>query len=75
MYRLIDNGTSLATDTTPWNTPYFHGSSATISTPLAIDGTNIYWMGADSAGSPKVLHPHARQGADQRRDLGAGAGW
>ena len=55
VYRLIDNGTSLATDTTPWNTPYFHGSSATVSTPLAIDSTNIYWMGNDSAGSRKFF--------------------
>ncbi len=43
VYRLVDSGTALAPDTgTAWSTNPFD-CSCTISTPLAMDGNNLYW--------------------------------
>ncbi|HEY0705963.1 MAG TPA: LamG-like jellyroll fold domain-containing protein [Polyangia bacterium] len=55
VYRLIDNGTTLAKDTvSPWdgaNNPY--DCSCTITTPLAQDTSNLYW-GGNASGTHKL---------------------
>ncbi len=50
IYRLIDTATgttsgtlSLDTTTSPWSTTNPYNCSCTISTPLALDATNLYW--------------------------------
>jgi hypothetical protein len=55
VYKLVDNGTSLAMASSPWDTPYWNTGSATITSPLITDATNVYWVGLDSAGARKFF--------------------
>ena len=55
VYKLLDNGTSLAT-VSGW--PYrdtTSGNNATATSPLVNDANNLYWSGNNSAGSPKLF--------------------
>jgi len=53
VYRLIDNGSSLAQDNSgSWagtNNPY--DCSCTVTTPITLDSTNLYWGGILTSGS------------------------
>jgi len=60
VYKLVDNGSSLALAGSPWDTPYCYGGAPcsandTITTPLGIDDTNLYWVGTDSSGNRKFF--------------------
>jgi len=60
VYKLVDNGSSLALAGSPWDTPYCYGGSPcsandTITTPLGIDATNLYWVGTDSSSNRKFF--------------------
>jgi len=60
VYKLVDNGSSLALAASPWDTPYCYGGSPcsandSITSPLGIDGTNVYWVGTDSASNRKFF--------------------
>ncbi|MEA2700232.1 MAG: hypothetical protein QOI66_4503 [Myxococcales bacterium] len=48
VYKVLDDGTALTT-VSGW--PYHNGSSATASSPLANDSTNLYWSGKDGGGT------------------------
>jgi hypothetical protein len=53
VYRLLDNGSSLAPDTTStgWSTANPYDCSCTITTPIAMDTTNLYWAGQKTSDS------------------------
>jgi len=67
VYRLIDNGSSLAQDSTGnWastNNPY--DCSCTITTPLAMDSTNLYWGGILTSGSVNKVFTLGRTSRSQ----------
>jgi outer membrane protein assembly factor BamB len=50
VYRLTDNGsTSLTTTASGWTANPYVCSGCTITTPLAMDSTNLYWGGVSSS--------------------------
>ena len=60
VYKLVDNGSSLALASSPWDTPTATAGrpatpNDTITSPLGIDGTNIYWVGTDNASNRKFF--------------------
>ena len=55
VYRLKDDGTSLALDVSPWNAPYFQGSSATVTAPLLVNSSFVFWAGANSGGTASLF--------------------
>jgi hypothetical protein len=52
VYKLLDNGSAFSV-VAGW--PYHNGGSSTGTTALINDGTNVYWAGNDSGGSPKMF--------------------
>jgi hypothetical protein len=63
VFKLTDNGTTLALTS---GYPYRNttsGSSATATSPLVMDATSVYWAGNDSAGSRKVFRVTRSSGA------------
>jgi hypothetical protein len=53
--KLVDNGSSLAQPAAgPWKTDFTNASISTITSPLTLDGTNLYF-GGTSSGTPKVF--------------------
>ena len=52
VYKLSDSGTAFAI-VAGW--PYQNGASATATSPLGIDTSNIYWAGNDGAGAKKMF--------------------
>jgi hypothetical protein len=52
VYKITDDGSTLTT-VAGW--PYRNGASATATSPLGNDASNLYWSGNDSSGSPKFF--------------------
>ncbi|HEX3695547.1 MAG TPA: LamG-like jellyroll fold domain-containing protein, partial [Polyangia bacterium] len=53
VYKVLDDGTQLAT-VSGW--PYHNGASATATSPLANDSSNLYWSGfAGDGTTPKIF--------------------
>jgi hypothetical protein len=48
VYKLIDNGTSLAPAPSPWDLPFFNAACQYVSTPVMSDRTNLYFGGSDN---------------------------
>jgi hypothetical protein len=60
VYKLVDDGGSLALAPSPWDTPYCYGGSPcsandSVTSPLMVDGTNVYWVGTDSSSNRKFF--------------------
>ena len=75
VYRLIDNGTSLATGHDALEHALFQRRQRHHLDPAGHGRHEHLLDGHRQRGKPEVLHPHPRQGADQRRDLDASAAW
>jgi hypothetical protein len=52
VYKVLDDGTALTT-VAGW--PYRNGASATATSPLVNDSSNLYWSGKDGAGTAKIF--------------------
>jgi hypothetical protein len=52
VYKLLDNGSAFSV-VAGW--PYNNGAAATGTSPLAMDATNVYWAGLDSASAQKMF--------------------
>jgi Concanavalin A-like lectin/glucanases superfamily len=52
VYKVQDTGSALTT-VAGW--PYRNGASATATSPLANDATNLYWCGNDGSGAKKMF--------------------
>ena len=73
--KLVDNGATLAPPSAgPWSTPFTSASVATISSPLADDGTNLYFGGTDGSAATKAFGVQVAGGVNEKtlqKNIGA----
>jgi hypothetical protein len=55
VYKLVDNGTTLALAGSPWDTPYNQGTNATVTSPLLTDANYVYWAGNNTSSNPTLF--------------------
>jgi hypothetical protein len=77
VYKLLDNGSSLALAGSPWNTAYRYttdGTAADATSPLTISGTYMYWYGHSGAGAsaPRMFRLNKDKTGTTPHSLGAG---
>jgi hypothetical protein len=64
--KLVDNGTSLARPANgPWKSDFTSASVTSITSPLANDGTNLYFGGTDGASATKIFAVQVAGGANE----------